>query len=274
MSLIETALKKIQQNAGRQEATGALRPPQRRVKSANNPLPVDPKAVRRYARASIDANTMEKNRVLPQVQDTSALRAYKIMRTRLLQRMTPNNWNSLAITGTESGQGKTLTAINLAIALAQDPNTFVFLVDLDLQRPQIANYLGMSFERGLGDYLVGEAELDQIIYDTSIERLSIIPNGRSFEHSSEYLSTPRLLDLVNALGNESPTRIVIYDLPPLLLSDDVLTFAPHADGVLLVVTEGTTARGSLERSKELLAEMNLVGVVLNRSSERNDSPYY
>ena len=79
---------------------------------------------------------------------------------------------------------------------------------------------------------------------------------------------------LTTLENESPKRIVIYDLPPLLLSDDVLTFAPHAHGVLLVVTEGTTARGSLERSKELLAEMNLVGVVLNRSSERNDSPYY
>jgi Mrp family chromosome partitioning ATPase len=83
-----------------------------------------------------------------------------------------------------------------------------------------------------------------------------------------------MLDLTQALTAEVPRRIVIYDMPPLLASDDVLVFAPRVDGLLLVVTEGVTARGSLAKSKELLGDTNIIGVVLNQSAETTDSPYY
>ena len=217
---------------------------------------------------------MEHNCILPQVADRSSLRAYKILRTRLLQRMSNNQLHSLAITSAGSGEGKTVTAINLAITLAQDPNTAVFLVDLDLQRPRVAEYLGIRCPKGLGEYLLGEATIENIMYSPNIERLAVIPNSRIFEHSSDLLSGHRMLELVQHLNAEQPRRIVIYDMPPLLLSDDVLTFAPNTDGLLMVVSEGETARGQLEKSKELLAEMNLIGVVLNRSVERNDGAYY
>jgi len=278
MSFIETAIKKIQGSAA---ASAAARPqavqPQpaaRRAKSQARPEVLAPQNVRQFKRTTLDATVMEHNCILPQVSDQSALRSYKILRTRLLQRMTASDWSSLAVIGTESGEGKTLTAINLAIALAQDPSTYVFLVDLDLQRPRLAACLGMSFDKGLGDYLLGEAEIDDIIFNVGPERLAVIPNARACEHSSELLASDRMLRLHNVLETEVPRRIVIYDMPPLLLSDDVLTFAPQVDGVLLVVSEGVTARSSIERAKEVLAEMNLVGVVLNRSAERNDSAYY
>ena len=282
MSLIETAIKKIQASAAAQAQTQAQAQPQvaaGKQGGGQRRAPVkfeavDPTTIRQFKRVATDAEAMERNCVLPQITDHAALRAYKILRTRIGQRLAANNWNSLAITGTESGQGKTLTALNLAMALAQDPSTYVFLVDLDLQRPQIGNYLGIQFDKGLGDYLLGEANLDDIIYNVGVERLAVIPNGRALEHSSDFLSSPPMLNLHETLNSEAPKRIIVYDMPPLLLSDDVLTFAPRVDGVVLVVTEGSTARGSIERSKELLSEMNLIGVVLNRSTERNDSPYY
>lgn len=279
MSLIESAVAKAREvargsvgrttQAGQSSVLQGRIPAERRVGSTNSAKPV-----REYPRCATDVIRMEESRILPQISDRAALRAYKIMRTRLLQRLGQNNWQSLAVTGTDTGQGKTLTAINLAIALAQDPNTSVFLVDLDLQRPMIATYMGMTFEHGLGDYLTGEAELDQIIYSPGIERLAVIPNSVSFEHSSERLTGPRMLALESYLKAESPPRIVIYDMPPLLMSDDVLTFAPQVDGLLLVVSEGFTARSALKKSKEVLAEMNLIGVVLNRSTERDDAAYY
>jgi len=272
MSLIESAIGKA-----RKAAQGASQPSvqPRRVPAERRPGRTDsPEPARQYPVCRPDAARMEANRILPQVTDQAALRAYKILRTRLLQRLSQNNLQSLAVTGTDSGQGKTLTSINLAIALAQDPNTEVLLVDLDLQRPMIGTYLGMTFKYGLGEYLTGEAELDQIIYSPGIERLAIIPNSVSFEHSSERLTGPRMLELQRFIAAERSRRIVIYDMPPLLLSDDVLTFAPQVDGLLLVVSEGHTARSSLKKSKELLAEMNLIGVVLNRSTERDDSGYY
>lgn len=280
MSLIESAIAKAREVAHgsaprtTQTAQNSVLqrriPAERRVGSADSTKP----PARQYPLCATDPVRMEENRILPQISDRSALRAYKIMRTRLLQRLGQNNWQSLAVTGTDTGQGKTLTAINLAIALAQDPNTSVFLVDLDLQRPMIGTYMGMTFEHGLGDYLTGKAELDQIIYNPGIERLGVIPNSISFEHSSERLTGPRMLELEGFLKAESPPRIIIYDMPPLLLSDDVLTFAPQVDGLLLVVSEGFTARSALKKSKEILAEMNLIGVVLNRSTERDDAAYY
>ena len=167
-----------------------------------------------------------------------------------------------------------MTAVNLALALAQDVNTWVTLVDLDLQRPQLGSYLGMTYEHGLTDYLSGQAELDQIIYDIGVKRLAVVPNATSVESSSELLRSPRMADFVNALEAQAPRRIVIFDMPPLMVTDDVLAFAPRVDSFLLVVSQGQTARRTLTNAKEVLAEVNLMGVVLNRSTERNDSPYY
>jgi protein-tyrosine kinase len=274
MSLIETALRKIKSSEQQARSQASEVAPAPRG-GRQDPRPeIDPTKVRQYRPASLDAAAMELNCIFPQVSDVLALRAYKILRTRLMQRLAANQWTSIGVTSTESGQGKTLTAVNLAIALAQDPSTYVFLVDLDLQRPRVAAVLGMQFERGLGEYLMGEAEIDDITYNPGIDRLAIVPNTRAFEHGSEFLAAPRMAKLHQALSAEIPRRIVIYDMPPLLLSDEVLTFAPQIDGLLLVVSEGQTARGSVERAKELLADMNLIGVVLNRSTERNDSSYY
>ncbi len=269
MSVIENALAMVKNRGQRVPSDKAAR----RARAPQT-VAVDTPPLQQFQTVTLDAVTLERNRVLPQVADHAALRAYKILRTRLLQRLTANRWRSVAVTGTEMGQGKTLTAINLAVALSQDPNTQVCLVDLDLQHPQVAAQMGIRCERGLGDYLLGEAEASQVIYNCGIPRLVVIPNTRMFEHSSEMLAGARTLELLRLIDAEMPRHIVIFDMPPLLMSDDVLTFAPHVDGVLLVVAEGQTQRASVERSKELLAEMNLVGVVLNRSSERDNTAAY
>jgi protein-tyrosine kinase len=227
-----------------------------------------------YRPAPVDPQAMERNRVLLRVPDVGISRAYKILRTRVLHRLAANNWFSLGITGTTAGEGKSLTAVNLALALAQDVNTSVFLVDLDLQRPQLGAYLGMSYEHGLTDYLSGQAQLDQIIYDIGVKRLAVVPNASSVENSSELLGSPRMAEFLAALEAQIPRRIVVFDMPPLMVTDDVLAFAPRVDTFLLVVSQGQTARRTLANAKEVLAEVNLMGVVLNRSTERNDSPYY
>jgi protein-tyrosine kinase len=271
MSLIEEAIRKatLERTAGR----GALGMPARAARGTPSPAVADAQP-RQFALAPLDPEAMERHHVLLALSDIAVSRSYKILRTRVLQRMRSKNWNSLGITGTSAGEGKSLTAINLALALAQDVNTWVFLVDLDLQRPQIGSYLGMRFERGLTDYLTGHAEIDQIIYDTGVKRLAVVPNAHPVEQSSEYLSAPRMTEFINALEAEAPRRVIIFDMPPLLVSDDVLAFAPRLDTVLLVVSQGQTARRTLANAREVLSEMNVMGVVLNRSTERNDSPYY
>lgn len=275
MSIIEEAVRK---SAEQHHRLGASEPLHSRSRIRRvTPAPVDASQVRQYQRVALENSVLEQNRILPRITDQAALRAYKILRTRVLRRLETNQWRSIAVSGVTAGEGKTLTAINLAIALAQDVNTWVFLVDLDLQRPRVANYLGMSGlggEKGLSDYLLGEATIDSIMYTPNLERLAVIPNFQPVAQSSELLSSPRMLELMRMLENEAPRRVIILDMPPVLASDDVLAFSPQIDSLLLVVGEGATSRDSLRSAKEVLSEMNLLGVVLNRSAERDDNAYY
>lgn len=271
MSIIEDAVRRASELGSRMPVEGTV--VRSRVRRAAAPA-ADIAHARRFRAAGVDARAMEKHCILPKVTDKAALRAFKILRTRVLRRLEMNKWSSIAVSGMATGEGKTLTAINLAMALAQDVNTWVFLVDLDLQRPQIASYLGLSFEAGLSDFLLGEVGADDIIYNVEMDRLAVIPNARPFQQSSEFLTSPRMAELTHALEREVPRRIVVYDMPPLLAADDVLAFAPQVDALLLVVSEGQTSRTMLRSAREILTEMNLVGVVLNQSKERNDTAYY
>lgn len=275
MSLIEEVMRR---QAHERAATGGFAANAGAAAQAARARPVlapaPETAVQQYRAAAVDPEALERNRVLLRVQDVAVSRAYKILRTRVLHRMVQNSWFTLGVTGTGAGEGKTITAINLAIALAQDPNAWVFLVDLDLQRPQLGAYLGMSYEYGLTDYLTGQAELEQVVYDIGIRRLAVVPNATPVETSSEHLRSAKMADFINALEAQTPRRIVILDMPPIMMSDDVLAFAPRVDSFLLVASQGVTARRTLANAKEVLTELNLLGVVLNRSTEHNDSPYY
>jgi capsular exopolysaccharide synthesis family protein len=278
MSIIEEAVRKNAER-NRQNRPAGTDPgrSQARLRRVQPAAPVDTSYAERFQPIALDKAALHDALVLPQLQEAGALRAYKILRTRVLRRLEANQWHSFAVTGVTVGEGKTLTAINLAIALAQDPSTWVALIDLDLQRPRVAEYLGMRNgrgEKGLSDYLNGNASFENIVYSPDIERLAVIPNFSTIVNSSEMLSSSRMAELMQALDAETPRRILIFDMPPVLAADDVLAFAPQIDGLLLVVAEGTTDRNSLRSAKEVLAEMNLLGVVLNRSAERNDAAYY
>jgi protein-tyrosine kinase len=277
MSIIEEAVRKNAERKNRQSTSGTD-PARGQARLRRVPTtPVDTSHAERFQPIALDKAALHDSLVLPQLHDAGALRAYKILRTRVLRRLEANQWHSFAITGVTAGEGKTLTAINLAIALSQDPSTWVALIDLDLQRPRIAEYLGLRSvrgEKGLSDYLQGNASYENIVYAPDIERLVVIPNFQPVVNSSEMLASQRMLELMQALDAETPRRVLIFDMPPVLAADDVLAFAPQIDGLLLVVAEGTTDRSSLRRAKEVLAEMNLLGVVLNRSAERNDAAYY
>ena len=276
MSLIEEVMRR--QAHERAAMAGVLAPNAGGAASARAARPIlapaPETANQQYCSAALDAEALERNRVLLRVKDVAVSRAYKILRTRVLHRMAANGWYTLGVTGTVAGEGKTVTAINLALALAQDPNAWVFLVDLDLQRPRLGTYLGMSYQYGLTDFLAGQAALEQVIYDIGLKRLAVVPIASPVETSSEHLRSGRMADFLNALEAQTPRRIVIFDMPPILASDDVLAFAPRVDSFLLVVSQGLTARRTLANAKEVLSEVNLLGVVLNRSTEHNDSPYY
>ncbi|UHD16225.1 CpsD/CapB family tyrosine-protein kinase [Thiocapsa bogorovii] len=203
-----------------------------------------------------------------------AAEAYKILRTQVLQRLRLNGWRTLGITATTQGNGKTLTSLNLAISLAMEVNQTVLLADLDLRRPSLATYLAEERLNGLSDYLIGRYDISEILINPGIDRLVILPGNEPLINSSEQLSSPRMVQLVEELKTRYPDRIVLFDLPPLLVGDDVMAFAPNCDALMLVVEENKTTSEELHRAFELLEGQNIIGTVLNKSVYNVGAPGY
>ncbi len=197
--------------------------------------------------------------------------AYKILRTQVLQRLRENHWNALAVTSPNPHEGKTLTAVNLAISLALEVEHTVLLIDADLRRPHVHDYFGLSIEHGLSDYLTGSLSLEELLINpASIGGFVLLPGGTPLIHSAEMLNSPKMAHLVEELKSRYPARILVFDLPALLNTADALAFAPYVDAALLVVEDGKTSRDDLTRAVDLLQGTNLIGTVLNKAPGRTE----
>lgn len=221
----------------------------------------------------LNDETMRNNRIMSDDQPLAIRSAYKMLRTRLLQRMRANRWNRLAISSARAGAGKTVTAINTAISIAREPNQRVILVDLDLRRPSIARYLGIDPQHDLGDFLLGKAGIEDVVVRTDIERLLIIPTTSTHDNSSELLSSQLMLELMRQLTADMGGCIFIFDFPPMLDADDLLAFSPNFDALLFVVADCETRRADLQQVEDLIRELEVLGVVLNKSDERSPTYY-
>lgn len=222
---------------------------------------------------NLDPRVLQDNLVIYGDSDRSGLAAYKMLRTQVLQRMTANSWNALAVTSSMAADGKSLTAINLAISLARELHHTVLLVDMDLRNPSIHKYFGLVPAKGISDCLLHDVPLVEALINPGIERLVVLPGRESIENSSELLASPAMGRLVHELKSRYPSRIVLFDLPPILAADDALSFSPFVDAFLLVIRDGQTTRGALEQAIQIMNGVTLLGSVLNAAEESN-SPYY
>lgn len=225
-------------------------------------------ASRRYTKTrvvEVPEKVLRDNRLIAAIPKHEVRDSYRMLRTRVLQSLRGNNWNSLAVTGPASGCGKTLTAINLAISLSHEVTQTVLLIDLDLRNPSISGYFDYTPEYGIGDYLFDDVPVSEIMFSPGMDGLVVIPGREVVHNSSELLRSPKMLKLVEELKSRYPDRLLIVDLPPILAADDALAFSPYVDAMLLVVENGSTKKGHLQRSLEVMAGTNIIGTVLNRS---------
>jgi Mrp family chromosome partitioning ATPase len=191
-----------------------------------------------------------------------------------LQRLQQRGWNTLAVLSPGPDEGKTFTAINLAIAIAAQPDSTALLVDLDLRFPRHYRRLGFLPKVGIEDCLRGDAELSEaIVAVEGYPGLMLLPARGPVEHSSELIGGASARTLFREIKGRYANRIVIYDLPPVLATDDALSFIPQVDAVLLVVGEGRTRREDLLRCLELLRDTPIVGTVLNGSRRERSAEY-
>ncbi|MBK5965475.1 hypothetical protein CCR95_15605 [Thiocystis minor] len=193
--------------------------------------------------------------------------AFKMLRTQVLQKMKTSGWSTLLVTSPNSGNGKTVTAINLAINLARQAHQSVLLVDLDLRHPSIRTCFTDDPIPGISDYLVGDVPITDIIFSPNIEGLLVLPGREAFSHSSEALLLPKMLNLMSDLRRRYAEGILVLDMPPVLPVDDVVAFSQYWDTVLLVIEEGRTTAEDIRRTYEMLKDKPILGTVLTKSNE-------
>ena len=217
---------------------------------------------------------LAENRLVAHDNSSALADTFRLLRTQVLHRMTAKGASTLAVCSANSGEGKSLVACNLAISLALNVDRSVLLVDLDLRRPSIIGYFGIEPPYGLGDYLQERRPLADCLLRPGIERLVLLPTLRPLQLSSEILSSPRMRSLAEELRTRYPDRIVIYDMPPLLATDDFISFAPLIESALLVVEENKTPKPDIRRCLELIPPEKLVGSVLNKTKTRDGGYHY
>jgi protein-tyrosine kinase len=217
---------------------------------------------------------LEHAHILPPEADGPRAAPYKLLRTQVLQRLDQLGANSLAILSPASGAGKTLTAINLAIAISAELGRTALLVDLDLRNPNVHRRLGLEPLVGVEECLrSGRPVQDVIVRIDGYERLAVMPACGPVSNSSELLTSERAARLMSELRGRYKNRIMIFDLPPVLQADDALAFSKLVQAGLVVVGEGRTERNELVRCIEMLRDLPIVGTVLNGSRERTAAHY-
>jgi Mrp family chromosome partitioning ATPase len=200
--------------------------------------------------------------------------AYRMLRTRVLQRVRTNKWSTLAITSSGPLEGKSLTTLNLALSIARDSNNQVFLIDLDMRHPSLCQNLGVEPEFEILNFFRGQVAPQDTLFSIGLPNLAIAGSRNATEQASELLASTRLEELLAYIKGVSPEALTLIDMPPLLVTDEFLVIAPRVDATLLVVSEEVTKRESVSRALQLLADFKLAGIVLNRTREVLGSYYY
>lgn len=196
-------------------------------------------------------------------QDSREMEFYKVLRTQILQR-TNGGGSTVMVTSALPGEGKTLTAINLAFTFAKEFKQTALLVDCDLRKQQIHKVLGFASEKGIVDYLLNDCPIQELFVWPGVEKLTVISGGKTVKDSSELLGSPGMKDLVTDMKNRYPDRYVFFDVPPLLTSADSLAFAPFVDYILVTVQAGQTSLQDVNKALRLLPGEKVLGLVMNR----------
>ncbi len=188
---------------------------------------------------------------------------YRTLRTNLAALRQEKALKALTISSSTHSEGKTITAINLALSMAHDLNKKqILLVDADLRRSRVAKYLGINAPTGLSDVISSDASIDDALLHIGIENLTILPAGAVPRNPAELLGSQKMKSLINLL--RAKYDYIIFDTPPVISVTDAGILGPQTDGVLMVVKAGETQRGVVKHAEIVLkqAQAKILGYVL------------
>jgi protein-tyrosine kinase len=263
-SLIERAAQRLEQlrNTGVDLAAVAERSPELR--------PPAPPTARESRHVNIDLETLAKaGFVTPGAPRTAITDDFRIIKRPLIANIARTavpgsaRANLIMVTSALAGEGKTFTAINLALSMAAEVDRTVMLVDADVRRPSVLRVLGITPAPGLLDMLTSSAELSDVLLKTNVERLSVLPAGNPHEGATELLASEGMRRLLDDIATRYPDRIVIFDSPPVLLTTESRVLASRVGQIVFVVQADKTLRSDVEHALAAL-EGCAVNLVLNQ----------
>lgn len=206
---------------------------------------------------------------------------YRLIKRPLLINAFPDQDNGLSranlilVTSSMPGEGKTFTAVNLALSIAMERDKTVLLIDADVAKPSISNLLGIHADAGLIDLLEGKCfQASDVLLKTDIPNLNVLPAGRSHPHSTELLASDAMKRLTLELSTRYPDRVVIFDSPPLLAATQGTVLADLVGQVVLVIESELTPQDVVQEAVAKLEACKSVGCVLNKTKRGFGMSYY
>ncbi len=210
---------------------------------------------------------------------SSAAEEYRKLRAKIFQVTEKDFLNTLMVTSSQAGEGKTVTAINLAVAIAHELDHTVLLIDADLRKPSVHKYLGLNPKYGLSDFLENrkDVSLSDIMIKTGIGKLVVLPAGNPPDKPAELISSDRMRLLIREIKHRYRDRYIIFDSSPLLMTADSLSLCDYMDGIIFVVHAATTPKKVVTQALSSVKGFNILGTVFNAVPKylaKNLYPYY
>ena len=185
------------------------------------------------------------------------------------------NGNMIMVTSSLPGEGKSFCAINLAISMAMEMDRTVLLIDADVAKPRVPEYLGIHADLGLLDVLQDRTlKLSDVMIKTDIAKLTILPAGRTYKRATELLASDAMTRLVEDIGTRYPDRIILFDSPPLLATSEASVLATHMGQIVMVVEAERTSQEAVREALSHLQSCEVVNMLLNKATPTPGADYY
>lgn len=287
MSLVERALKKMQEAGAVPPATGAAPAASGAAASPAPGIPHAPSAaaapVTRSSKITvIDRDALRAAELLPAPTEERRLaHQYRQIKRPLIAnafgrgvKQLPNG-RAILVASALPGDGKTFTAVNLSLSLALEKDLSVLLVDADVAKIHLSRMLGVGGEPGLLDVLRNDQlDVESVVLRTDVPGLEILPAGHASDNATELLASSRMEAIVAQLTARDPNRIVLFDSPPLLLTSESRVLCSISGQVVLVVNASSTPQQAVFDAIQHIGPNPYVGLVLNNCAEESSESYY
>jgi exopolysaccharide/PEP-CTERM locus tyrosine autokinase len=179
------------------------------------------------------------------------------------------------VTSALPGEGKTFTAVNLAMSIAAEFNNTVLLIDGDVAHPTLPNLLGVPSEPGLLDLLTRDGvDVSDALVRTNVDKLTVMPAGARQRRATELLASEQMATLLRELSSRYADRIIIFDSPPLLATTEARVLATHMGQIVMVVAADATSQNAVSHALQTVESCEIVMMVLNKASRTDVGTYY